>query len=96
MPTETPSVPDVIWSQVSLATKMACGARSPLGSGNTLTFVVLSGKQYRIEVTLDPSDTYTVRYIKLSSRGTGFHVLEEATDVYCDNLSEVIYHMVNK
>jgi len=95
-----PSVADVIWSQISLNTKMACGARSPLGSplgvGNELSFVVLNGNSHRITVTLDPSDTYTVRHIKVSRKTLGFTVVEEASDVYCDNLSEVVYGMVNK
>ena len=91
-----PSVADVIWSQISLNTKMACGARSPLGDGNELSFVVLNGNSHRITVTLDPSDTYTVRRIKVSRKTMGFTVVEEASDVYCDNLSEVVYGMVNK
>jgi len=91
-----PTVADIIWSQISLNTKMACGARSPVADGNTLTFGVLSGNSKWVTVTLTLADTYTVRFIKASRKSTAFSVVEEATDVYCDALSEVIYGMVNK
>lgn len=89
----TPS--QIIWTQITIGTKMACGARRPMCvNDNTLTFDVLSGAKNAIVVTLDPSDTYTVQRTKRKKYNVT--VEEEMSDVYVDNLNEVIYRMCNK
>ena len=84
-----------IWNQISVGTKMACGAREPVGSENELHFTVLASRKTKIVVTLDPSDTYTVKFVKIG-RGYDIKVVEEMSDVYVDSLNQVIYSMCNK
>jgi hypothetical protein len=90
----------VIWQQISVGTKMACGAREARvdvdGTRPYLYFrvTIRSGVRHTIQVWLEPSDTYTVKL--LAMRGFDIKTEEEAEDIYCDNLSEVIYRMCNK
>lgn len=90
----------VIWQQISTSTKMACGAREPRvdvdGTRPYLYFrvTIRSGVRHVIQVWLEPSDTYTVKL--LGQRKFDVKTEEEADDIYCDNLSEVIYRMCNK
>ncbi len=44
-------------------------------------------KANAIKIVLDPSDTYTVKFIKLSK--TKMTVVEEYSDVYCDSLQRI-------
>lgn len=88
-----PSVADTIWGQIGMGTKMACGAREASATGpNGLRFKVARGSW--ITVTLDPSDTYTVRHCRRS--GVVPKVIAEVDDIYAEQLSDVIYGMVNK
>jgi hypothetical protein len=87
----TNSVATVIWGQLPIMTKMACGAREPIAiSDHALSFKV-GAKGERIVVRLDPSDTYTVQRL-----GRAAKVKEETSDVYAEDLSDIVYHMVNK
>ena len=95
-------VAKTIMKQITIQTKLACGFREPsvIGIGDPkhgLQFRVGAGsKRQYIKVVLEPSDTYTVICYRLK-RVTNEHVdIEIADDVYCDNLSEIIYHLVNK
>ena len=92
------TIPNTTWQQISVGTKMACGAREPAGSAqnNSLRFKVHNKPQRYIEVILDADDTYDVCYFRLK-RGTSERIIMEQTQgVYNDMLSEIIYHMVNK
>lgn len=91
----TMEVATTIWGQISQNTKWACGAQFPTGSENSLTFTVRikPGVRHKVEVVLDPSDTYTVRLHQI--RGASSRVVEEHSDVYCDELSELVYRMCN-
>ncbi len=89
----------IIWTQITIGTKMACGARNQRvgDTEDTLVFTVGRGNHRRIEITLDASDTYTVRLVKISKTPTFNRVIvEKESDVYVDNLNEIIYHMCNK
>ena len=55
--------------------------------GETLVLPVGSG--YTVEITLDPSDTYTVR--RVFSRGVKRWIKGEVSNVYCDQVGEVAY-----
>ncbi len=90
------TVANTIWRQIGIQTKMACGAREPMGDANSLTFrvTIKPNQRHKIVVTLDPSDTYTVKLY--SVRNGEVKVVEEADDIYCEVLSEVIYRMCNK
>lgn len=97
----TMQIAKTIYSQIGLTTKLACGIRETY-CGNTegedypyLRMRVGNGS-YRqfIKVIYMQDDTYVVELLKMTK--DGWVQLEEAEDVYCDQLSEVIYHMVNK
>src|SRR5438876_38612 len=48
---------------------------------------------FKVQVQLDPSDSYTVRLVRCLL-GTGqVETLEEVSDVYCDMLGEVLVGM---
>jgi len=83
-----------IWSQIPLTTKMAVGAREPLLIRSGVEF--RAGRELRIQVVLDASDTYKVTAYRLKRKTHERIVLEEHTEVYAENLGEIIYHAVNK
>ena len=83
------------WNQISIGTKMACGARNAMSGDDHLTFQVESKPHRYIEIKLC-CDLYSVRYFRLK-RSTYEHIeIESAEGIYADMLSDVIYHMVNK
>lgn len=90
----------IAWKQISIMTKMACGAREATSHGeNRLTFKVHTLPMRFIEVEYDPAlDLYTVEYFRIKrSKGARERVsLEKFELVYGDMLSEMIYKMVNK
>jgi hypothetical protein len=94
--TNNTEVAQTILSQISLGTKMACGSRNYIAIENGLAFNVLTGNRDIISITLEPSDTYTVKRVKVAAKTKIWQTVEEVSDVYCDNLSEVIYGMVIK
>ncbi len=55
--------------------------------GGTLVLPVSSG--YTVEITLDPSDTYTVR--RVFTRGIKRWIKGEISDVYADEVGEIAY-----
>ena len=55
--------------------------------GETLVLPVGSG--YTVEITLDPSDTYTVR--RVFTRGIKRWIKGEVSNVYCDQVGEMAY-----
>ncbi len=88
---------NICWKQISISTKMACGARNATRTttGN-LRFQVESKPHRYIEISLNGLDLYEVEYYRLK-RGTYEKVsIEGEADVYAENLSELIYHMVNR
>ena len=94
--TNTTDIATTTWQQISTMTKMACGAREPVASGNTLRFKV-GGRLRWVEVELTPADTYTVRLVTLRGGKYGERVVvEELEGVYCDNLSGIVYRVCNK
>ena len=87
----------IIWKQIPVMTKMACGARKPTTNGdNELTFKV-GGKPLRfIRVEYTPDDLYNVTHFRVKRNDYTQVVLEEANGIYADQLGEVIYNQVNK
>lgn len=89
-----------IRQQIGNANLMAIGAREYKFldgdyEGRGISFKVNSGvKRQRMEITLDPSDTYTVALFKTSKKGD--ILLEIFSDVYCEQLGSIVYKMVNK
>lgn len=88
------SIGQTIWQQITLATKMACGARDAVLLANGVQFTVLRSKATKIQVMLNANDTYTVNFMRI--RKYNFDLVERADEVYVDNLNEVIYRMCNK
>lgn len=89
-----------IWQQIPTMTLMACGARKrryQVRDGGDGLQMQVGGKPMRyVEVTLDPSDTYNVRYFRLKRTDYSVIEIESHTGIYADQLGEVIYRAVNK
>lgn len=90
--------PKVIRDQIGLMTVMAVsGGRWGSirdNSGEAIGIFLPCGTNRTVEVTLSFMDTYTVRRYRQIVRGerSGEDIMEyEATDVYCDQISEVAY-----
>lgn len=97
---EIQQIAQTIFSQISVATKMACGMRnlSCSRSADNIPYLNMRvGKNsdfLYIRVFYMPSDTYNVELI---SSKIGYEVqIQEMEDVYAEQLSNIIYHMVNK
>jgi hypothetical protein len=91
------TVANTIWRQISLGTKMACGAREQMGDADSLTFrvTISRGVTHKVKVQYNKgADDYTVILYRI--RGTNVTEQEKHKGVYCDNLSDVIYRMCNK
>lgn len=59
----------------------------------SVTFLVApslkkAAKCTHVRVTLEPSDTYKVEFVKV--RGTTAKTIREVADVYCDQLKELV------
>jgi len=92
-------VATAIFSQIRYTTKMACAARDFVGDDDRLWFRVSIAprKFHKIEVVLDPSDTYTVKLYLISNKiGSDYIVEDEREGVYADSLNEVVYRMCNR
>lgn len=63
------------------------GGRSPIPTPNGLQ--LRCGNGYRVEIGLEPDDTYTVR--RWFVRGTKAHLKGEQRYVFCHDLPEVAY-----
>lgn len=50
-------------------------------------------RRWKLIVTLEPSDTYTVRLLRLTQYGTVAEVLDECEDVYCEDLQRITEQM---
>lgn len=70
------------------------GAKAFIGNGDTLSFRLPSTPRYvkkginHVRITLDPSDTYTVKFFKV--RGARIKmIVEEYDGIYSDGLREL-------
>lgn len=73
---------------------MAVGAREIMRDGkDAIIMRVGHGRKHaKIVIKLDPSDTYSVRYVEIKG---GQIVKDETVEmVYCDNLGDVVRGMV--
>lgn len=85
------------WRQIGLMTKMACGAREAKydSENDALIFKVGGGARCAyVKITLNASDYYDLVMYRI--RANKVTELESHTDIDCVQLSEVVYHMVNK
>ncbi len=95
---KTMNTAQIIWSQISISTKMACGARKAVAREDGLHFQVGAARPLtKIVVTLTAADRYNVQLVKINLRSkTPVTILEETEGIFFDRLSETIYSMVNK
>ncbi len=82
------NVANIIWGQVPMANKMRMGAHKLSIIDNGLRFKVGMARQVYVEITLDPSDTYTVLVIKIK-KGQRVEVCK-TEGVYCDMLGDIL------
>lgn len=67
------------------------GVKAFVGTENSLSFRFKARALQAINtvrVTLDPSDTYTVQFLR--SNKNGVKLVSERSDVYCDDLIELV------
>lgn len=92
--TKTPGKATIIWRQIPLGVRMRLGARQPVGDEvkGYLHFTVGPARHdlFKVTIQLDPSDTYTVRLVRVNARTLETTTLEEAADVYADMLGELL------
>ena len=100
---ELQQMTNVIRQQIGMTTLMACGARKYTCGWSSdghphLNMQVGDGKKgLYVRITLLPSDTYTVELFQALRNSTSvLKQIEEYEDVYCEQLSSTVYHMVNK
>lgn len=95
----TNPVAETIAQQIGGRAFTMLGARELIGDTNSLTFRIGRNAQgvSHVRVQLDPSDTYTVQFLKVSRptrrRGVGHierKVLSEVSDVYVEDLRKII------
>lgn len=97
--TETvPTVPQIILSQLGgNRFAMMTGAKDFLADGNTLSFRLPGSGGFcksginKVTVTLDESDTYTVKFLKVRSGMSSVKVVtvSEFSDIYAEDLREL-------
>lgn len=67
------------------------GAQQLLGDANSLQFKIRgSRKVNKIRIVLDPSDTYTVTFYKVTGHGLTVKEIASLSNVYVDSLHRVI------
>lgn len=73
------------------------GAKDFLGDEKSLMFSLPSTRHFvkdginKVRITLDPSDTYTIEFMKISRRNGEFNIktIKETDGIYNDMLQEV-------
>jgi hypothetical protein len=69
------------------------GARNFVGDATSLTFRLPKAKDgiNAVKITLDPSDTYTVRFFRVGDRRTNYAITDKSVheDIYADSLQEL-------
>ncbi len=87
------AVANIIWSQISLNTKMCLAASKPVAASDyELRFFVRVDNQRRyISVFLNGKDLYDCEQVLC--RGSKVTAKFRAEDVYCDELDEVVYRL---
>jgi hypothetical protein len=80
---------NVLKNQIGIGNLMAVGAREFVRDENSLMFRVSRGMQ-KLIVTLEPDDTYSVRYVKMKARTYEVVADETVAGVYADNIGAVV------
>lgn len=86
----------IIWKQITVMTKMSCGAREAALIENGIRFKV-GGKPMRfVEVTLSADDTYKVNHFRLKRNDYSRITVKNSEGVYVSELNETLYDAVNR
>jgi len=92
-------IANTIWHQITVATKMAVGARQAEATKNGLRFVAGGGSPKKwITVRLTAADEYDVEYVRSGTSRNAYEptTLAKVEGIYVDQLNDIIYDMVNK
>lgn len=86
---------DTTRRQIGVMNLMACGARDFVTGPDSLAFRAGSkrGIVAKVIVTLDPDDTYTVRYVAMKARTYEIVTDESVSMVYADSLGATVRQM---
>lgn len=85
-----------ILEQLTVATRMAVGARNFKSGKNSLTFDVGTGRKKVMIIRLNAHDTYDIELLQMPHGRSEGKVLEYKEGIYFDQLNEVVYRLVNK
>jgi len=89
--TTTPTVAQIIADQIGRRAFFMLGAKELVGGENYLQFRISGCRTIsHIKITLDPSDTYTMSFLKWSGKKLEYKVVAELSGVYCDMIHDVI------
>ncbi len=85
------TIANEISKQIGNAAFCMIGAKNLVGGDNYLTFKIMRNAKRvtHVRVTLDPSDTYTVEFIRCWGTKAP-EILESVEGIYCDMLKSVI------
>jgi len=84
-------VATTIRDQIGAGALMNVGARDFSWEANSLIFKTGNGRKIRaVTVTLEDSDTYTVRYVEMNRRTYKLDTDTTLRDIYCDQLAEIV------
>lgn len=102
-------ITETIYRQITLGTKMACGARDFVSGDDCAIDGICKGmpflwfrvggnrKLQKVVVALNlATDTYNILFIDINRKTCACTTLEQAEDIYVENMNDVIYRMVNK
>lgn len=82
-------VANTIAGQIGHKAFVMMGTTFKTGSSDSLTFNVTASRKFsHVKITLDPSDTYTVKFFKI--RGAQVTAEKEFEGVYADGLHQLI------
>ena len=97
---DTPQRGRIIWSQISMATKMAVGARDVVVDDETgyLHFRITKkrGDFRKIIVQLTPMDSYDVKLVNINRKTFDTITEHDVQGIYAEDLSSTIYDMVHE
>ena len=89
--TTHPTVAQIIAEQIGRRAFFMLGAKELVGGENYLQFRISGCRSIsHVKITLDPSDTYTMSFMKWSAKKLEYKVVAEVSGVYVDMLHDVI------
>jgi len=85
---------NVTLRQIGPENLLAVGARDFIADGQQLIFRVGNGRRLaKMVVTLDGSDTYTVRYVEMDRKTYRFVKNEQREGVFCEDIGATVRDM---